>query len=587
MIDWLRKRFTGIHASNLTSASEQQATHKSAEAHKQHGDEYLDLGRYAEAESCYRDALICNPHFAEALGNLSSACRALQRYDEAEDCLRRAIHIKPNDANLHYNLATLLMMSRRQDEAIDEFAEAVHFNPEHDAARAVMLHLMQLACHWRTLEEHSQVLRRSAINPATIPESVISPFIFVALPGTTLHEQFCCAKKWARAEYGHLAGMRVSLGFSHARALGQKVNVGYLSGDLSDHPVAKLMAEVVALHDRDRFRVVAYSYGPDDKSALRSQLKAAFDEFVDIQACSDVDAAKRIYSDKVDVLVDLTGYTKNSRTGILALQPSPKQIAFLGYPGTLGAEFVDYFITDRFVTPPETQKYFSEKFLYMPNSFFPANRTQNIAKVAPSRHACGLPDHGFVFCCFNKSYKLSPQVFSVWMRLLRAVAGSVLWLSDCDAPAKTNLRHEASRLGVDEQRIVFAPRTDTVAEHLARHCHADLFLDTLPYNAHTTCSDALWMGLPVVTCAGATFTSRVAGSLLSAIGLPELITYRLEDYYKLALELARDASRLATIRRKLLAHRDTTSLFDSMGFTRGLENLYTSVLAPSPTANAR
>jgi predicted O-linked N-acetylglucosamine transferase (SPINDLY family) len=470
------------------------------------------------------------------------------------------------------------MEQKKPEDAIKNFSKALKCNPNHHAAQAIMLHLMQQNCMWENLDSHIEVLRRSASAAAESPESVFSPFVFVALPGTTPEEQKCCAEKWVQSEYHGLVAIRPQLAFVHKRPRNEKIAIAYLSADFRDHPVARLMAEVFELHNRDRFRIAAYSYGPNDGGEMRKRLKNTFDKFVDIRGYSDVDSASRIYADNTDILVDLTGYTKDSRTGILALRPAPAQVNYLGYPGTMGAPFMDYIITDRFVTPPEAQVHFSEKFVYMPHSFLPNDRKKEIAEIAPGRKACGLPEQGFVFCCFNKSYKLTNQVFAVWMRLLKAIPGSVLWLSDCSLSAVVNLQRETRQHMVDPSRVVFAPRVNTVAEHLARHQHADLFLDTLPYNAHTTCSDALWMGLPVVTCAGETFPSRVAGSLLSAMEVPELITYNLEDYYRLALDLATDTKKLDAIRIKIIANRDTAPLFDSALFTRNLEGAYIKLM---------
>lgn len=581
MIDWLKKQlFAGPKTTSPNTFNEasdkppaQTTLTELSVTHKKSGDAYFNQDKFSEAAACYREALTCNPDYAEALNNLSNACRELGLLEEAERCLRRAAAIKPLP-NVHYNLASLLLEQGRIDESIENFSKEVAHNPKHYAALAIKLYQMQKICAWDDLESSAITLRHSVAASVDSPVAVFSPFAFITLPGTTSEEQKQCAEKWARSEYQHLIELRHQLGFNHNRPRNKKIVVGYLSGDFREHPVAKLMAEVFELHDHKQFRITAYSYGPDDGSDMRKRLERAFDEFVDLRGSSDLDCARRIYADNTDILVDLTGYTQNSRSGILALRPAPIQINYLGYPGTLGASFMDYIITDRFVTPPGMQAHFSEQFLYMPHSFMPANRTQKASQTSPSRRACGLPDHGFVFCCFNQSYKLTPQVFAVWMRLLQATPNSVLWLSDCSQTAKNNLRLEIVRQGVDPLRVVFAPRVATVAEHLARHQHADLFLDTQPYNAHTTCSDALWVGLPVITCSGDTFPSRVAGSLLSAIGLPELITYNLNDYYALALDLATNPSKLDSVRSKLVAHRDTAPLFDSTRFTRDLEHKY-------------
>lgn len=336
------------------------------------------------------------------------------------------------------------------------------------------------------------------------------------------------------------------------------------------------MAEVFELHDRSRFHVTAYAYDTDESSAMRKRLEGAFDDFVDIRDNSYEEAARKIYADHIDILVDLTGHTQNSRSGILALRPAPIQVNYLGYPGTMGADFVDYLIADRFTIPPEKREHYTEKIVWMPDCF-QANDCARPRPAAPHRKDCGLPEEGVVFCCFNQTLKITPEMFSIWCRLLMAVPGSILWLPASNPHVEANLRREAEFRGVVAVRLIMAPLMH-YAEHLARLQCADLFLDTLPFNAGTTCSDALWVGLPVVTCAGDAFASRMAGSLLTAIGIPELITYNLEDYYSLALDLATDRKKREGIRSKIIANRDTAPLFDSVQFTRNLEAAYTHMM---------
>ncbi|TAN54930.1 MAG: hypothetical protein EPN20_20950, partial [Magnetospirillum sp.] len=326
-------------------------------------------------------------------------------------------------------------------------------------------------------------------------------------------------------------------------------------------------------HDRDRFRITAYSCGEDDGSAMRRRLEGAFDRFVDLCPVDDAEAVRRIHGDEVDILVDLTGYTTGTRTAILAARPAPVQVNYLGFPGTMGADFIDYIIVDSIVAPPDQQPNFAERLVRLPHSYQANDTRRPIAAQRPSRSECGLPERGFVFCCFNNTFKITPILFDVWMRLLAMVPGSVLWLFQANDKVGDRLKAEAARRGVDPARLIFAARRD-LPDHLARHDCADLFLDTLPYNAHTTASDALWAGLPVLTCRGGTFAGRVAASLLSAVGLPELITESREEYESLALALARDPARLAALRQKLRQNRHAAPLFDSAGFTRDLEAAY-------------
>jgi predicted O-linked N-acetylglucosamine transferase (SPINDLY family) len=457
------------------------------------------------------------------------------------------------------------------------YRRALELMPEFHAARIKLLHQLQHACIWGadalgdTLETHIRIVRQVVREEPVTPYNRISPFSFLALPGTTASEQKRCAEKGAQHAFQPLVSLREKLGFDFKREPGQKIHVGYLSADFHDHATMRLMAEVFELHDRSRFHITAYSSGPDNGSAMRARAKNAFDKFVDIRDDSLEGAARKIHADRIDILVDLKGYTQHSRSAILALRPAPVQVNYLGYPGTMGADFVDYLIADRFIIPPEHFEHYSEKVVWLPDCYQPNDRTRP-RLAAPSRESCGLPDAGMVFCCFNQTYKITPEIFDVWCRLLQAVPGSVLWLL-AKPHVEDNLRREAERRGVDPERLVMAPGL-APEKHLARLQCADLFLDTIPYNAHTTCSDALWMGLPVITCVGETFPSRVAGSLLTAMGMPELITYNLEDYYALALSLALDREKREGMRNKIIALRDTAPLFDSVRFTRNLEAVY-------------
>lgn len=539
---------------------------------KKQGDAYFDQGKLSEAATCYREAIVRNPSYAEAYNNWGNACRVLGLIDDAERHLRTAAKLKPALANVHYNLASLLLARGKLEEAITNLASAVEREPKHYAALAILVHLKQKTCDWCDLDSKFRLLRSSVFTPVESPEQVFSPFVFIALPGTTLEEQKRCAERWVRAEYQSLIELRPSLAFTFDRTRNGKISVGYFSADFREHPVARLIAPVIELHDRERFQVRAYSYGPDDGSEMRKRLQRTFDQFVDIRNISDIDAARRIYADKIDILVDLTGFTENSRSGVLALRPAPLQLSYLGYLGTMGAGFVDYLIADEFVIPKECQKGYSERILYLPNCFQSNDRTRP-RPAAPSRKSCGLPEDAFVFCCFNQPYKITPEIFDTWCRLLIAVPGSVLWLYSSTPSSDANLKREARTRGVEPSRLVMASRVSP-KQYLARMQCADLFLDTTPYNAGTTCSDALWVGLPVVTCVGTTFSARMAGSLLSAIQVPELVAYSLADYYQIALSLAVDRHALDKIRDKIAANRDTAPLFNGGLFIKNLETAY-------------
>jgi predicted O-linked N-acetylglucosamine transferase (SPINDLY family) len=402
----------------------------------------------------------------------------------------------------------------------------------------------------------------------------VSPFTFFALPTiTTAEQQLRCARQWVDRSLQAISGPARCLARNRASGPKPKTTLGYLSADFHSHATAYLIAELFEKHDRQRFQVFGYSCGADDGSPMRRRLIKAFDRFSDLKDASFVESAQRIAADGVDILVDLKGYTQNARTQILALRPAPVQVNYLGYPGTMGAPFMDYILVDDFVVPGDQQPFFTEKLVHLPGCYQVNDSQREISAHAPSRAECGLPEKGFVFCSFNNSYKITPDVFDVWMGLLKAVSGSVFWLFEGNRFAPANLRREAEARGVAAQRLVFAPRKPP-PEHLARHRVADLFLDTFPVNAHTTASDALWAGCPVLTMAGETFVSRVAGSLLRTIGLSELVTTSLDDYQAMALRLARDAESLAGLRARLEASRRNSPLFDAGQFARNLEKAY-------------
>jgi predicted O-linked N-acetylglucosamine transferase (SPINDLY family) len=428
--------------------------------------------------------------------------------------------------------------------------------------------LSRTLCEWERLDEWRGKIRDAL---ARGEAGRISPFHLLSLPGMSASEQRACADLWMKARVEASAAERADLAFRFSSADRPKLRLGYLSSDFQEHATALLLVEMFESHNRERFEIFAYSYGPDDGGSMRARLRRSFDRFVDIRALSTAEAARVIHGDRVDILIDLKGYTQASRTDILTFRPAPIQVNYLGYPGTLGGDFCDYLITDPFLTPPASAADYSEAFAYLPDTYQPHGRQGPIG-AQPTRAEAGLPEQGFVFCCFNQAYKITPDVFDLWCRLLFNVPGSVLWLLR-NSRAEGNLRNEAYRRGIAPDRLVFAEDRPQI-EHLGRLGLADLVLDTLPYNAHTTASDALWAGVPLVTVAGSTFPSRVAGSLLHAIGLPELIAGNLEGYYDLGLELATRPERLSGIKAKLAANRLSTPLFDIRTYTRHLEGLY-------------
>ena len=428
--------------------------------------------------------------------------------------------------------------------------------------------LSQSMCEWERLDEWRLKIR-GILGREEVRQ--ISPFMLLALPGIGADLQRRCSELWIREQLSEAQLARPELCFVFGRRERSKLRLGYLSADFHEHATALLTAELFECHDRERFEVYAYSYGDDDGKGMRQRLEASFDRFTDIRALSVIDAARAIHRDQIDILIDLKGYTQGSRSAILGFRPAPIQVNYLGYPGTLGGDVCDYIVTDAFVTPPMSAPDYSEAFALMPDSYQPHGR-HGIIGEKPSRAAAGLPESGFVFCCFNQAYKITPAIFDVWCRLLLSVPDSVLWLLNTPM-AEGNLRREAFHRGITAERIVFAADWPQ-SEHLGRLQLADLVVDTAPYNAHTTASDALWAGVPIVTCAGDTFPSRVAGSLLNAIGLQELVTGDLDEYFELALSLAGDPDRLAALKEKLAANRMSSALFGIEAYTRHLETLY-------------
>lgn len=549
------------------------------------GNQAHTTGHFIQAEACFQEALQFKPNDAALRYNLGNALRELGKPAEAAQQYQKAIQLTPNDADAYNNLGNVQRELGQLDLAIASYQQALSLNPQLHHAKVHLVHQKQHICDWSDLDEAITEIRHWVNDQ---PDAQISPFAFLSMPGTTAAEQKRCADNWVNNRYGKLIAQAEQLNFAGtaahtAKKTPAKIRIGYLSADFRLHPLAFLVSELMELHDRNKFEIFAFSFGINDQSSARARLEKAFDQFHDIRQLSEVEAAQKIHACGIDILVDLTGFTQTSRSGIAALRPAPINVNWLGFPGTMGAyisgnktaPLFDYILTDNFISPPESAINFAETLARLPHSYQPNDRKRPVGNT-PTRQACMLPEDAFVFCCFNQSFKITPEVFAVWMRLLEKMSDSVLWLLDCNAWAKQNLRKQATAYGIDANRLIFAPRV-SIADHLARHVHADLFLDTQPYNAHTTCSDALWMGLPVLTCVGETFAARVAGSLIHAAGLSELVTASLEDYEEKALQLAMNPAQVSSMKQKLMSERLTSSLFDTAAFARALENIYQSM----------
>jgi protein O-GlcNAc transferase len=521
-------------------------------------------GNREEAMSHYRRVLELRPDHAEAHTDLGIALAARGRWDRAMAHYRAALAAKPDSADALNALGEAQMMTGELTPAIATAQRAVTLEPDSARAHANLAYFKAQACDWKNFGSATmQVLALLRQGTPGIP-----PFVVLMLPATP-------ADRLRAARQSSEGFARGATRLRHAPPTAQRpIRLGYLSHDLRGDVVGRLIPELVERHDRSRFAVNAYCYGPDDGSDARRRLAAAFDSFTDLAGFGDAAAAERIHADGIDILVDLTGYTsENPRTRILAFRPAPIQVNFLGYPATMGADFIDYIIVDGFLAPEDQQPWYSEKLVRLPGCYQPSDTTRPAAMTAASRAANGLPADGVVFCCFNHSYKLTPAVFDIWMRLLQAVPGSVLWLYQANSAVPDNLRREAVARGVEPERLVFA-RHAAMADYLARLGAADLFLDTLPYNAGATANDALWAGLPVLTCVGDSYVGRMAGSLLHAIGLPELVTTSLVEYETRAQQLAGEPARLMELRQRLAQNRARMPLFDMARYTKDIEAAY-------------
>jgi protein O-GlcNAc transferase len=538
-----------------------------AEAHYNLGGALVALARPEEALARFDRALALRPDYAEALNNRGIALLALKQPEQALASYDRALSIRPDYADAINNRGDALQALGRREELVECYRRLLALNPEYDYARGLLLRAQLQCCDWSDYD----------INVARIADDVRAgkradvPFDFLVI-SESADDQLRCARTFA-ADKSPAATQPLWRGERYRH---DRIRVAYLSGDLRGHAVAYLIAGLFEAHDKSRFEITAVSLGQEDDDDMTKRLRAAVNRFIDVRSKSDQEVALLLRELEIDIAVDLQGFTKHCRPGILSRRAAPVQVNYLGFPGTMGAPYMDYIIADRTVIPSEHHSCYAENVVYLPECYQVNDSKRRIATHAPSRAEAGLPEEGFVFCCFNNNHKINPRAFGVWMRLLNGVENSVLWLLEDNQAAAGNLRRQAERGGVAPGRVIFAPRVK-MEEHLARHRLADLFLDTLPYNAHVTGSDALWTGLPVLTHMGHAFPGRVAASLLKAVGLPELITRSWEEYERLALVLAREPARLAGIRARLTQNRATHPLFDTDRYRRNIEAAYVTM----------
>ncbi len=545
---------------------------KAAYAHNEMGVILAGLERHEEALAHYERALSCDPRHLHATHNRGVALRMLGRADEALAAYAQALALKPDFAEAVASLAILQQLLKRPVEAAASYERLLALAPDYDFALGSMLSERLLACDWRDYE----ALCARIADATRAGKRADKPFTLMAFSDDpALHLQ--SARIFAASRYTRAAAAATPLP-PRAASAGKRLKIAYISADFRDHAVAYLIANLFEAHDRSRFEIHGLSVGPDSDGAMRKRLVSAFDDFADVRAKNDVEIASLMRGRDYDIAVDLMGYTADARTGVLARRVAPVQVNYLGYPGTMGADFIDYILVDPTVAPPGSDAHFAEKTVRLPHCYQANDAKRIVAPTAPTRAQAGLPEGAFVFCCFNNAWKISPSIFALWMRLLRRIEGSVLWLLATNEAAVANLRAAASGHGIDPERLVFAPHAKH-AEHLARHVLADLFVDTFPYNAHTTASDALWMGVPLLTYAGSSFPARVAASLLRSVGMPEMVMPSLDAYEAEAVSLAASPARLSALRAKLAQNRSTAPLFDIELFRRGIENAYETMHA--------
>jgi predicted O-linked N-acetylglucosamine transferase (SPINDLY family) len=538
-----------------------------AEAWSNKGATLHELKRFDEAIAHYDKAISLKPDYHETWSNKGVALYELNQFDEAITHYDKALSLKPDYHEAWANKGSTLNLLKKHSESAKCFQKALELNSKDSYLLGKAHHQMMLGCDWSNYEKNINEI----FNLANEGRKGAEPFGF---QGISSSEELLkkCAEIYSNDVFPPLGNLSKVSQYNH-----HKIRVGYLCGEFRNQATSILMTRVWELHNKSKFEIFAFDNGWDDDSDYRHRIAGAFSNIFDISRLSDLDAAKLIQHNEIDILVNLNGFFGYARQGIFSYKPAPIQVNYLGFPGTMGVKYMDYIIADKVVIPEESKIHYVEKLAYLPNSYQANDDMRTISDRKFSKAELGLPEDAFVFACFNNNYKITPTVFDSWLRILSLVQGSVLWLLADNPTAKDNLIKEAFSRGIDSSRLVFAERLP-ISEHLARHDLADLFLDTLPYNAHTTCSDALWVGLPVLTLMGHTFPGRVSASLLSAMGLSELVTHTQEEYEALAVELAMNRQKLADIKVKLAKNRLSTPLFNTPLFTKNIEAAYMKMM---------
>ena len=539
-----------------------------SEAFYSRGVVEFELRRLYEALGSYEKAIQLKVDYPEAHLNRGLVLHELGRLNEAIVCYEQAIELKCDLHDAYINRGRVQLGFKKWEESILSFSRSIEIVPDHDFISGIILHIKMIQCDWKNFKvELDQLISKINLNKKVVP-------IFDLLALTDLPTvQKKASEIWVKDKYP----INPLLGLIPKVIPKEKIRIGYFSPDFRAHPVAQWVAELFELHDKTQFELIGLYFGPKTDDEYHVRILSAFDKFIDVSDMSDIDIAKLSRSIQIDIAVDLAGFTNNSRTGIFAYRAAPIQINYIGYPATTGANYMDYIIADEMIIPTQSQQYYSEKIIYLPYTFKATDTKLKVSEKAFTREEFNLPVNSFVFCCFNNSFKILPETFDVWMRILKSAENSVLWLADTNSTAKANLKKEAEVRGISPSRIIFSNTMVELADHFARLRLADLFLDTFTFNAHTTAGDALWSGLPLLTFKGRSFASRVASSLLNAVELPELIARDVEQYESIAIELAKNPEKLRLIKSKLQRNIKTTPLFNMTNFTKYLETAYKQI----------
>jgi predicted O-linked N-acetylglucosamine transferase (SPINDLY family) len=535
-----------------------------AEAVLNKGAALKELKRYEEAIVCAEQALTINFNLAEGWLNLGAALKELKLYDKAITHFDKALSLQPDYAEAWGNKGLSLHELKRYDEAIVHIEKALSLKSDIDWLYGQLLSTKMKICSWADLMDSVEIISKRVL----VNERVVQPFTLLEL-----NDEALLHKKSSEIYVQHRYPLNTTLGPIFKHPQGQKIRIAYFSGDFKNHPVAYLTAELFEIHDRSRFETYAFSL-MTASDGMRDRIHNGFDHFIDTEKMSDLEIAQHARELRIDIAIDLSGFTEGARTGIFSYRAAPIQVNWLGYPGTSGADFIDYIVADKTIIPESHQRFYTEKVVYLPDTYMVDDSMRIPSPRIFIREECGLPKNDFVFCCFNNSHKFNPQVLDSWSRILLKVENSVLWIPENNQYFMSNVVIEFEKRGIHSKRIIFAKRIELMADHLARSSLADIFLDTYPYNAHTTTMDSLKAGVPVLTLMGESFTSRVAASLLNAIGLPELITTTQSEYEDTAIELAMNPQKLASIKQKLASNRLTAPLFNTPRFTKNLEAAY-------------